>query len=167
MTSHRSNKRVPLLACAALLLGCGGVGAQFTVEKVTISSGGGEFASPGGRFTGVTVIGEAAGGSSEGDGKSAGLGFYAIAGTVKTPGAPELRFDPAVGQTTWFWPVAGGDGWVLQVSTTLGKHPSNWQTIDPALYVDDGTTRAVTLPDSGRRLFYRLFYDDATPPAGP
>lgn len=165
MRSLRSKGLAPVLASAVLLIGCGSAGAQLTVEKVTISSGGGPNSSADGRFSGVTVIGEGTGGSSDGEGKSGGLGFFAIAGTVKTPGAPELSFEPGEGETTWRWPVAGSDGWVLQAGSTLGNSPSNWQTVDPSLYVDDGATRAVTLPDSGRRLFYRLFYDDTAPAA--
>ena len=52
------------------------------------------------------------------------------------------------------WPSADADGFTLQQASTLNA-PTSWVST-PAMVIDDGTTRSVSLPATNSAQFFRL-----------
>jgi hypothetical protein len=140
-----------LILILTLLLPLGSHAQSYSINWLTIASGGGT--STGGVYTVTTTIGQSiAGGTMTGVYYAVTTGFWSPF-AVQTPGAPVLSITLTATNTAMvYWP-SPSTGYSLQVNTDLTT--TNW-VAPPETVTDNGTIKLIIVnPPTGKR-FYRL-----------
>jgi sulfatase modifying factor 1 len=83
-----------------------------------------------------------------------------IAAVQPAPAQPTLRITTAGGQSVLSWPTNLGN-YLLQNSTNLAS--KNWQTLSNPIPVTLGSNLAVTIANSSKAMFFRLYRDTNAP----
>jgi hypothetical protein len=123
----------------------------YSLTRQTLGGGGG--LSAGGTYLVNGTIGEPAAGTVGAGNYTVRGGFWALIGTVQTPGAPLIRIKMTSTNTVLVaWP-SPSTGFILQQSAdSMG---TNWVNVTKSP-MDNGTTRSVLVSPPTANLFFRL-----------
>ena len=152
----RGRSRLLILSAVVLTTFAFRIAAQqYAIDWSTIDGGGG--ASSGGDFALSGTIGQHdAGGDLLGGDFAITGGFWSIATTVETPGAPSLTLSLAASTLTVAWPSNGSAGFVLEETGALANPSATWNAVNITPQSTNGTN-SVSLPLVAGTRFYRLY----------
>jgi formylglycine-generating enzyme required for sulfatase activity len=83
-----------------------------------------------------------------------------ISAVLPAPAQPTLGIAPTGGQSVLYWPTNAGN-YILQSSTNLASQ--NWLSFSNAVPLTVNSNLTVTVTNSSRAMFFRLYLDTNTP----